>query len=45
MRTTPALLGLFSLVTLWTHDLADGRPLSPRTAAWYPKAHCTFTHL
>ena len=43
MRTTPALLGLFSLVTLWVHDLAAGRPLSPRTAAWYPKAHCTFS--
>ena len=43
MRTTPALLGLFSLVTLWAHDLAAGRPLSPRTAAWYPKAHCTFS--
>jgi hypothetical protein len=43
MRTTPALLGLFSLVTLWAHDLAAERPLSPRTAAWYPKTHCTFS--
>ena len=43
MRTTPALLGLFSLVTLWTHDLTAGRPFSPRTAAWYPKVHCTFS--
>ncbi len=43
MRTTPALLGLFSLVTLWAHDLAAGVPFSPRTAAWYPKAHCTFS--
>jgi len=43
MRTTPALLGLFSLVTLWAHDLAVGQPLSPGTAAWYPKAHCTFS--
>ena len=43
MLTTPALLGLFSLVTLWAHDLAAGRPLSPRTAAWYSKAHCTFS--
>jgi hypothetical protein len=36
MRTTPALLGLFSLVTLSAHDLAAGRALPPRTAAWYP---------
>jgi len=43
LRTTPTLLGLFSLVTLWAHDLAAGLPLSPRTAAWYPKLHCTFS--
>ena len=43
MRTTPALLGLFSLVTLWAHDMAAGLPLAPRTAAWYPKSHCTFS--
>ena len=43
MRTTPALLGLFSLVTLWAHDLAARLPLAPRTAAWYPKTHCTFS--
>lgn len=43
MRTTPALLGLFSLVTLWAHDLAAETPLVPATAAWYPKRHCTFS--
>jgi hypothetical protein len=43
IRTTPALLGLFSLVALWAHDLAARLPLSPRTAAWYPKVHCTFS--
>ncbi len=43
IRTTPALLGLFSLVTLWANDLAAGTPFSPRTAAWYPKAHPTFS--
>ncbi len=43
MRTTPALLGLFSLVTLWAHDLTAETPLVPATAAWYPKSHCTFT--
>jgi hypothetical protein len=40
---TPALLGLFSLVTLWAHDLAADAPLVPATAAWYPKRHCTFS--
>jgi hypothetical protein len=43
LRTTPALLGLFSLVTLWAHDLAAEAPLAPATAAWYPKLHCTFS--
>jgi hypothetical protein len=43
MRTTPALLGLFSLVTVWAHDLAAETPLAPATAAWYPKRHCTFS--
>jgi hypothetical protein len=43
LRTTPALLGLFSLVALWAHDLAADRPLAPATAAWYPKSHCTFS--
>ena len=43
LRTTPALLGLFSLVTLWAHDLTADTPLVPATAAWYPKRHCTFS--
>jgi hypothetical protein len=43
LRTTPALLGLFSLVTLWAHDLAADRPFAPRTAAWYPKTERTFS--
>jgi hypothetical protein len=43
VRTTPALLGLYSLITLWAHDLADDKPLAPATAAWYPKSHCTFS--
>jgi hypothetical protein len=42
MRTTPALLDLFSLVTLRAHDLAAETPLTPATAAWYSKRHCTF---
>jgi hypothetical protein len=43
LRTTPVLLGLFSIITLWTHDLSKSRKLRPRTAAWYSKAHLTFS--
>lgn len=43
LRTTPALLGLFSLVTLWAHDLATEQPFAPRSAAWYPKPDLTFS--
>jgi hypothetical protein len=43
LRTTPVLLGLFSLVTLWAHDLSKSRKLKPRTAAWYPKPLLTFS--
>jgi hypothetical protein len=41
-RTTPALLGLFSLVTLWAEDALDGG-VWPRRAAWYPKPQPTFS--
>jgi hypothetical protein len=41
-RTTPALLGLFSLVTLFAHQLLDGQALPVRQAAWYTKALPTF---
>jgi hypothetical protein len=40
-RTTPALMGLFSLVTLWGGEvLATSRP---RQAAWYAKPQPTFS--
>jgi hypothetical protein len=42
-RTTPALLGLFSLVTLWAHRLAESEPLPVRQAAWYVKQRPTFS--
>jgi hypothetical protein len=42
LRTTPALLGLFSLVTLFAQALLDGQPLPVRRAAWYTKALPTF---
>src|SRR5260221_638508 len=43
LRTSPALLSLFSIVTLWAHDLSKSRKLKPRTAAWHPKAFLTFS--
>jgi hypothetical protein len=39
-RTTPALLGLFSLVTLMAHPQMDEQPA--RQAAWYKKELPTF---
>jgi len=42
-RTTPALLGLFSLITLLAHQLTRDRPLPVRTAAWYQKQRATFS--
>jgi MYXO-CTERM domain-containing protein len=36
-RTTPALLGLFSLVTLLAHRSTRRRKLPIRQAAWYHK--------
>jgi hypothetical protein len=42
-RTTPALLGLFSLVSLWTDDPAIRRLARPLYAAWYDKRTITFS--
>ena len=41
-RTTPALLGLFSLVTLAAHRRLGGTAGPVRQAAWYRKAAPTF---
>jgi hypothetical protein len=43
LRTTPALLGLFSLVGLLVHGLLQGKNLPTRRAAWYQKAAPTFS--
>ncbi len=43
LRTTPALLGLFSLVTLWAHPRMGPTTDVVRQAAWYPKARPTFS--
>ena len=41
-RTTPALFGLFSWVSLAGHLSQKERPAIPRTAAWYAKPLPTF---
>lgn len=42
-RTTPALLGLFSFITLLAHHLHPDSPLPVRSAAWYTKSEATFS--
>jgi hypothetical protein len=42
-RTTPALLGLFSLITLLAHRLTENKPFPVRSAAWYVKSEPTFS--
>ena len=42
-RTTPALLGLYSLVTLWAHNLRRSRRPLPSATAWYAKERATFS--
>ena len=41
-RTTPTLLGLFSVVTLLAHSLSAHQTLTPRQTAWYAKTTPTF---
>jgi hypothetical protein len=45
LRTTPALLGLFSLITVWADSLARETANAPRpnTASWYRKQEPTFS--
>jgi hypothetical protein len=42
-RTTPALFGLFSLVTLLAHTLTRRRQVVARQTAWYAKPQPTFS--
>ena len=42
-RTTPVLLGLYSLVALWAHELRRSQMLLPAAAAWYAKERVTFS--
>ena len=41
-RTTPALLGLYSLISLWACDLLNSSS-APYAAAWYRKTSLTFS--
>ena len=41
-RTTPALLGLFSLIALWADQHCAAQIASPRQAGWYTKPLPTF---
>jgi hypothetical protein len=42
-RTTPALLGLYSLVALWADELHRGSAILPRAATWHAKRIATFS--
>jgi hypothetical protein len=42
LRTTPALLALFSLVTVFAQQVLDGQSFPVRQAAWYSKTWPTF---
>jgi len=42
-RTTPALMGLFSLVALCAKQMLGALPLPARQAAWYDKHTATFS--
>lgn len=42
-RTTPTLLGLFSLVTLLAYHLTKDKPFPVRASAWYVKKEPTFS--
>ena len=42
-RTTPTLLGLYSLIVLLAQQLSKGQSLTTRTTAWYVKPEATFS--
>lgn len=44
-RISPLILGLFSLICLFTHRLLSRHPFSPRSTAWYSKPELTFSDL
>ena len=42
-RATPALLGLYSIITLTAHLLIEKGAICVRSTAWYRKTHPTFS--
>ncbi|WP_426076886.1 hypothetical protein [Janthinobacterium sp. PSPC3-1] len=42
-RTTPAILGLYSIVTLVANELLAGQAMMMRHSAWYAKDSPTFS--
>ncbi len=42
-RTTPVLMGLFSIVTLWADKLQQQRGIEAQQSAWYQKVNPTFS--
>jgi hypothetical protein len=42
-RTTPVLMGLLSIVTLWAHQLQKQKGMKAQTSAWYQKEYPTFS--
>lgn len=42
-RTTPALMGLFSIVTLWVHKIQQQQGIEAQCSAWYQKQQPTFS--
>ena len=42
-RTTPSLMALFSIVTLWANGLHKKKILHLQSTAWYNKEHPTFS--
>jgi hypothetical protein len=42
-RTTPALFGLYSIITLAAARLIGKQPVPVRATAWYPKQQATFS--
>ncbi len=42
-RTTPVLMGLFSLVNLWADKLQKQQGIEAQCSAWYLKKHPTFS--
>lgn len=42
-RTTPVLMGLFSIVTLWTNQLQKRQGIEAQRSTWYQKVNPTFS--